>query len=523
MKLNNMNDYPNKQASSYNEDPLPDPDVGLPSSVVSSLRNMSAATLDKVLGIAQGLQERRQDTRNAVMRRILPEVFQPYELKEAEVKEEGPKTFHGEKYDRRMKFNTALERSDLKTSEDYPNWLKEAADGSFDCSGVTGRENVINVENELNRTPPLPTEEPYWYDVPNKPVMQKSAELTQIDPRVIRLIAREVAEYGAMSVGRRKSKNREPKLAATEESFTQRHPLVLPTILGVGGAALGAIPGAIYGGRSAVRSANKAYSRNVRDTLKDLNQHIKVKDQFIHPGNTRAVAKQYARERFRLDEAFRRAAEKVPKKEQELALGRFGGGVLGGLTGGSLGVIGGDALNEPYFTTEPSKQAAEESFAQRHPLVIPTATALGGAALGAIHAPMLSKRLSGLLKWIPKKPTVKVSPKSTSTPSGSGHTFFGQEVTPAPVKPPTVQPKPSVSKEDVQNMARRAAEKSKLELGKTMPDIPTPVASKAVGTEATKISPQRVRKEVSSKPKGAPYQHTTKGEVNYSDFIPMMI
>jgi hypothetical protein len=50
---------------------------------------------------------------------------------------------------------------------------KQAGDPDFD--GVTGREGVVTVEDELERTPPLPTEEPLAYDVANKPVMQKEA------------------------------------------------------------------------------------------------------------------------------------------------------------------------------------------------------------------------------------------------------------------------------------------------------------------------------------------------------------
>jgi hypothetical protein len=291
---------------------------------------MSDSFLDRALNLIASAQTAREDTREDVMRSILPEVLQPEELKEAEskpMKEEGPKTLHAPKYDRRMKFNTALERSEHEASREEPAWLKEAVEGVlpveeepnyrgqnaaslgtflgtlglgmgltnpyaniagapasaksrvlspillallgggigalggslkkdepirvrgegkemgvgraalmgmtsglasgaairhmdstgqvsdflrgplgglvgggagllssqaydalqnkeagdavFDFDGVTGRESTITTEEELERTPPLPIEEPEWYDVPNKPVMQKGAGLLQ--------------------------------------------------------------------------------------------------------------------------------------------------------------------------------------------------------------------------------------------------------------------------------------------------------------------------------------------------------
>jgi hypothetical protein len=65
-----------------------------------------------------------------------------------------------------------------RASLEEPAWLKEAVRkiaGDPDFDGITGREGVVTVEDELERTPPLPTEEPLAYDVANKPVMQKEA------------------------------------------------------------------------------------------------------------------------------------------------------------------------------------------------------------------------------------------------------------------------------------------------------------------------------------------------------------
>lgn len=98
---------------------------------------MSDSILDKALGLVSSIQEKRMEGRNDLMRTILPEVLQPEELKQASapMKEEASKTLHAPKYDRRMKFNTALERSGHKaTSEEPvkvkedPAWLKEAAE-----------------------------------------------------------------------------------------------------------------------------------------------------------------------------------------------------------------------------------------------------------------------------------------------------------------------------------------------------------------------------------------------------------
>lgn len=799
MKLNNMNDYPNKQASSYNEDPLPDPEVtpsdgqkakailrrdvmtnnvpkpkeatiiktaispkvlrragigaGLLSAgalgayglhrLANTPENIAAGKswqdfinsdipgfdrdvettedipvksasdepsfLDKALNLVKGYQDHKKEVRDNIMENILPDVLQPQEPKTAEVKEESPKSFHGKKYDRRMKFNTALERSEHKTTDSTPEWLKEAADGSFDCSGVTGRESVINVENELNRTPPLPTEEPYWYDVPNKPVMQKvSGEIPpsilegaeravsrpRVTPSAARLIVQEAIEQGSMAMGRKKNKELENKAAmeknaitrwqrelekdpnlfpdefskrtrpglspsltterldmysdlsgipeaevrrplrvvrsanrpgspmstsvrssaliqglsreserrtrkiyeegrrfakneaaraearaelnfaksrrlrllhnlgiggaalgaaglggyglyralhhdqpeeaakqANEESFTQRHPAVLPIALGLGGAVAGAVPGALLGGRAAVRSAEKVYARNVEEALNNLNAHVATKDKFVYPGNTAAEAKSFSRDRFKLDEAHRKAVESVPTKSLHQGYGRFGGGLLGGLTGGSLGALGGEALNEPYFSTEP-KQAAEESFTQRHPYAIPIAATLGGAALGAVHGNALRKHFAGKAtpKVTPKAaPTPKVepkvspkvetatpapksTPKPTSQPSSDSSVvrtpeeagkFFGQEVTPTPAP---FRSEPSITKQEIQGMAQQAAAKSKMELEKTVAGTPSPSMPKVLSKDKTQSSPRRAPRE----------------GVNLSDYLPQM-
>jgi len=501
--------------------------------------------LDKALNLVKGYQDHKKEVRDNIMENILPDVLQPQEPKIAEVKEEAPKSFHGKKYDRRMKFNTALERSEHKTTDTTPEWLKEAADGSFDCSGVTGRESVINVENELNRTPPLPTEEPYWYDVPNKPVMQKGAaeippsilegaeravSRPHVTPSAARLIVQEAIEQGSMAMGRRKQKELDAAKQANEESFTQRHPAVLPIALGLGGAVAGAVPGALLGGRAAVRSAEKVYARNVEEALNNLNAHVAIKDKFVYPGNTAAEAKSFARDRFKLDEAHRKAVESVPTKSLHQGYGRFGGGLLGGLTGGSLGALGGEALNEPYFSTEPKQAADEGSFTQRHPYAIPIAATLGGAALGAVHGNALRKHFAGKAtpkvtpkvapkvepKVSPKVETATPAPKSTSKPtpqSGSDSSvirtpeeagkFFGQEITPTPAP---FRSEPSITKQEIQGMAQQAAAKSKMELENTVAGTPSPSMPKVLSKDKTQSSPRRAPRE----------------EVNLSDHLPQM-
>jgi len=618
-------------------------DADIPSKEASD----EPSLLDKALNLVKGYQDHKKEVRDNIMENILPDVLQPQEPKTAEVKEEVPKSFHGKKYDRRMKFNTALERSEHKTTDSTPEWLKEAADGSFDCSGVTGRESVINVENELNRTPPLPTEEPYWYDVPNKPVMQKEskefdlgaflrenwtknqekqrvaeaamgeskflrnmrigipvlgaagvlglggyglykatrqrygqpeaeiqkgaaeippsilegAERTlsrpHVTPSAARLIVQEAIEQGSMAMGRKKNKALEAAKQANEESFTQRHPAVLPIALGLGGAVAGAVPGALLGGRAAVRSAEKVYARNVEEALNNLNAHVATKDKFVYPGNTAAEAKSFARDRFKLDEAHRKAVESVPTKSLHQGYGRFGGGLLGGLTGGSLGALGGEALNEPMFSTA-SKQAADEgSFTQRHPYAIPIAATLGGAALGAVGGRQLSKRwakvapakttsknrstrspkktpsspevvdamrdvasMSGsapkTVSAVAPKPSPAVAPKSTSKPtpqSGSDSSvirtpeeagkFFGQEITPTPAP---FRSEPSITKQEIQGMAQQAAAKSKMELEKTVAGTPSPSMPKVLSKDKTQSSPRRAPRE----------------GVNLSDYLPQM-
>lgn len=414
-----------------------------------------SSTLDQALNLISDFQQKKNEARTDIMEAILPEVLQLEEpkLAAASMKEEASKTLHAPKYDRRMKFNTALERSDHKaTSEEPvqakedPAWLKEAAeevlapetdkpklhpaalsallgsmgaaqgsfysgnlkkkllagglgalggagigalanhlvdkenteipsivknvptalvgggllgagfgstarwleqehpkafrrmplavgggalgilglkklwdmkhdkqasDPAFDFAGVTGREGVVTVEDELERTPPLPLEEPMSYDVANKPVMQKSALYPD-----------------------------------ETETFTQRNPWVLPAGIGLLGAAAGAIPAGLLGGRHAVKAVQKGY---------DLRRGVLEKEIADAVRKSRNANKNWNLSQREFNEIKRM----VPKKREALknleapnfgmheTLGRIAGGTLGGLTGGSLGVLGGLAANRP--------------------------------------------------------------------------------------------------------------------------------------------------------------------------------
>lgn len=366
---------------------------------------MDNSILDRALGLVSSVQDARREGRDELMRTILPEVLQPEELKQAAapMKEEASKTLHAPKYDRRMKFNTALERSGHKaTSEEPvkakedPEWLKEAyfavkkaasgmpsstegfdpieldeveldgididtidgkpfkptvaskskllrnlglgagalglaglggyglykalrkdnkqkiaGDPAFDFAGVTGREGVVTVEDELERTPPLPTEEPMEYDVSNKPVMQKSALYPD-----------------------------------ETETFTQRHPWVLPAGVGLLGAAAGAIPGGLLGGRAAVRSATKAYQRNLDDVETAYQRAMNTYNR-VDNSTPQVVVEKIKENLNNARKAYRQVKESPPDLGYHKALGHVGGGTLGGLTGGSLGVLGGLAANKP--------------------------------------------------------------------------------------------------------------------------------------------------------------------------------
>jgi len=292
--------------------------------------------LDKALNIVAGFQKNKEDTRNNIMRTILPEVLQPGELKQAAapMKEESTKSLHATKYDRRMKFNTALDRStnsttseELKKPKEDPEWMKEAAKrafdtSSFDGSGVTGREGVITVEDELLKTPPLPTEDPPEYDVGNKPVMQKESTLDLPMDKGVFLVAEPTASekalpivggigmgllpmtgalfnnpsptslgiaglastgiglgtYGLLRYRQNKHREQAQKLVdrlnaigsspmddfaraeiagaskiAKEESFAQRNPVTMSALGALGGSVLGAIPGHFLGGHIKVK------------------------------------------------------------------------------------------------------------------------------------------------------------------------------------------------------------------------------------------------------------------------------
>jgi hypothetical protein len=250
--------------------------IGFPSSVIGGFggaalaRKMLTPREPEVIPQPKEASEMNTD----LMRVLLDDI-----LKQAELKEEKTKSLHAKKYDRRMKFNTALERSTSATTAEAPLPSKNASDISNSFDGVTGREGVITVEDELLRTPPLPTEEPLEYDVGNKPVMQK-----------------ESAEDDGI-----------PPMASDQDlyTFTQRHPALLPILMGLGGTALGAIPGALLGGKLSVRAAKNL-------AMKSNSPALSTKDMLFHRGT-----------------------------------GRMTGGLLGGLTGGALGTIGGGAMNEP--------------------------------------------------------------------------------------------------------------------------------------------------------------------------------
>jgi len=387
--------------------------------------------LDKALNIVAGFQKDREDRRSNFMRTILPEVLQPEELKQAAapMKEESTKSLHATKYDRRMKFNTALDRSTNSTTREEPKkpkedplWMKEAAKrafdtSSFDGSGVTGREGVITVEDELLKTPPLPTEDPPEYDVGNKPVMQKaSAAMTaahpslaepfslaepsgwekagpaiggtlmgitlpamglvdsQITPKGLGILGLGglglgLGTYGLLRRSQRKHREKAqefvnnlnqiaalPKTAEDlypqassgypEESFTQRHPYALPILLGLGGAAAGAVPSAWLGGRAAVNSVTKAYQKNLNEAETAYKAAIKFharKGQA--PSNVDRILREELLKRTR--SKYKNLKDSAPEPGYHRALGQAGGGLLGGFTGGGLGTLGGLAINKP--------------------------------------------------------------------------------------------------------------------------------------------------------------------------------
>lgn len=391
--------------------------------------------LDKVLGLISSAYNARRENRDELMQAILPEVLQPEELKQAAakpLKEEASKSLHAPKYDRRMKFNTALERSQNQmTSEEplvakeEPAWLKEAVrkiagDPAFDFSGVTGREGVVTVEDEFERTPPLPIEEPLEYEVGNKPVMQKESAIDlPVDSGIFSVAEPTASEkalpiVGGLSAGilpltgaffnpnpslkslgvaglasagfglgtygllrHRQNKHREQaqkfvdrlnavarspmeNFARTEiekanktaaypddtETFTQRNPWVLPVGVGLLGAAAGAIPAGLLGGRHAVKMLQKMHGSR-RGVLEQ-----ELADAVRKSRNANKNWNLTQRE-------FNDIKRMVPKKREALknleapnlgmheTLGRAAGGALGGLTGGSLGVLGGLELNRP--------------------------------------------------------------------------------------------------------------------------------------------------------------------------------
>lgn len=397
---------------------------------------MPYTILDRALGLASDFHDSRREARNSILRRIIPEDYQPEdlkipqvpqpeELKEAEakpMKEEGPKTLHAPKYDRRMKFNTALERSKHEASKEEPAWLKGAAEkiaisegfatravlkalegvdpakavgllgkypranlrmqgvsnpairreavphfqdmysamqeiaanpqglspeagqrlfaklqdaqarlagitgkqaSDFDSIGITGRETTVSTEDILPTTPPLPIEEPSWYDMPNRPVMQKSA----------RAICDCVLQKSAALF--------------EDDTFTQRHPGVLPSAIGLGGAALLGIPAALLGGRRAVKMVQKANTRNIADVQARFDAAkaavLNARKAKANVGDTRRLWDDLKK----LDVDLSAAKAHVPDTASAQSAGRAIGGAYGGLLGGGTGVLGGLALNNP--------------------------------------------------------------------------------------------------------------------------------------------------------------------------------
>jgi hypothetical protein len=286
---------------------------------------------------------------------------------------------------------------------------KKASDPAFDFAGVTGREGVVTVEDELERTPPLPTEEPMEYDVANKPVMQKeSAGSLPVNKEVFSVAEPTVSEkimpivggvgMGVLPITRalfnpelkglpslglaglasaglglgtygllryRQKKHREQaqsfvdnlnaianslKTAAypEDETFTQRHPWVLPAGVGLLGAAAGAIPGGLLAGRQAVKSVTNRYNKRLADLGTEFSDATSIYGGAA-AGKATSKAKLDELERAARDaeKAFAKATENKPDLGYHKALGHVGGGTLGGLTGGSLGVLGGLAANKP--------------------------------------------------------------------------------------------------------------------------------------------------------------------------------
>jgi hypothetical protein len=169
------------------------------------------SVLDQALGLAYAIPNFKRELKQDFISRLFenPEAEEVPEVKEelwdkeagdSEMQTEKPKSLHGKKYDRRMKFNTALDRSEHQTTREGPaqmknndpEWMKEASeklnailgkqaghsskiavDPDFSFNGQTGREQVVSIEDELLKTPPLPIGDTIFYSEPNKPVMQK--------------------------------------------------------------------------------------------------------------------------------------------------------------------------------------------------------------------------------------------------------------------------------------------------------------------------------------------------------------
>ena len=320
--------------------------LGFPGSVLGGIGGSMLAR--KLLSPPKEASEIQPD----MMRILMEAATQAEQRKLAEMKEENTKSLHAPKYDRRMKFSTALDRSEHSMTQeipqtpkdDTPSWLKEAAERilkhafdttSFDQSGVTGREGVITVEDELMRTPPLPTEDLQSYDVGNKPVMQKESEAGMEDMEGME------GEGGT-----------EGQSDKDLYSFTQRHPSLVPILMGLGGAALGAVPGAFGGGRLSVRSLGKQFSKNVGVA----SDHAADLERAFARASQRATADRVGPAAIEALEAQARKARSVAAAMQAPGAkdfqyhrnaGRVGGGLLGGLTGGALGTLGGLKINKP--------------------------------------------------------------------------------------------------------------------------------------------------------------------------------
>jgi hypothetical protein len=95
-----------------------------------------------------------------------------------------------------------------------------------------------------------------------------------------------------------------------------------------------------------VRSATKAYQRNL-DDVETAYQRAKNTYNRADNSTPQVVIEKIRENLHNARKAYRKVKESPPEPGYHRALGQVGGGTLGGLTGGSLGVLGGLAANKP--------------------------------------------------------------------------------------------------------------------------------------------------------------------------------